>query len=162
VPDWFLTDKAMLADIVSAGRAAYEKNGTDDDYRRRRSKLVRKGTATVMGTKFGLRIPSHPFAPSLRSTGWAKRSHAHATKLPSTTIRKAVAPDTAYPWETMILGGIPNERCRSQTANAREFWVTVAPLFQSKRYVFTSGSLGRRHHDSPRTQPPEVDVEARP
>src|SRR5258706_8489713 len=100
VQDLFLTETAMLADIVLPAAAAYEKNGTMTNTAGE-VQSVRKG-GEVMGTRSDfdiLRILSHQLAKA----GLGQAIHFRTSEAAFDEIRKLVG-GYDVPMETLLLG----------------------------------------------------------
>ena len=160
VQDLFLTETAMLADIVLPAAAAYEKNGTMTNTAGE-VQLVRKG-GDVMGTRSDfdiLRILSHQLAKH----GLGQAIPLRTPEAAFDEIRKSVAGyDVSL--ATLLLG--ESERTLPvSTANGNaNFDVPAGAIFSAHDTLFTSGSLGRYCTTilSLPEAAAEVEVEARP
>jgi len=158
VQDLFLTETAMLADIVLPAAAAYEKNGTMTNTAGE-VQLVRKG-GDVMGTRSDfdiLRILSHQLAKH----GSGKRSPAHSRSClrrnPEVRGRIRRLPAT-------LLLGESERTLPVSTANGNANLTSrLAPFFpRTIRCSPAAASAVIAHDPLPSEAAAEVEVEARP
>ncbi|MGH9593010.1 MAG: molybdopterin oxidoreductase family protein, partial [Bryobacteraceae bacterium] len=139
VQDLFLTETAMLADIVLPAASAYEKNGTATNTAGELQQ-VRKG-ADVMGTRSDfdiLRILSHQLAQQ----GLGQPIRLRTADAAFEEIRQSV---TGYkvPMATLLLGEAEATAPVSTTNGNANFDVAPRSIFSSHDTLFTSGTLGR-------------------
>jgi NADH-quinone oxidoreductase subunit G len=139
VQDLFLTETAMLADIVLPAASAYEKNGTITNTAGEVQPL-RKG-AEVMGTRTDfdiLRILAHKLALA----GLGQPIPLRTPEAAFEEIRKAVSGYNVSV-ATLLLGEAGQTAPLSTTNGATNFDVPIGSIFSSYDTLFTSGTLGR-------------------
>jgi NADH-quinone oxidoreductase subunit G len=139
VQDLFLTETAMLADIVLPAASAYEKNGTATNTAGE-IQPVRKGP-DVMGTRSDfdiLRILSHQLAQQ----GLGQPIRLRTADAAFDEIRQSV---TGYkvPMATLLLGEAQATAPVSTANGNANFNVSPGTVFSSHDTLFTSGTLGR-------------------
>jgi NADH-quinone oxidoreductase subunit G len=139
VQDLFLTETAMLADIVLPAASAYEKNGTATNTAGE-IQPVRKGP-DVMGTRSDfdiLRILSHQLAQQ----GLGQPIRLRTADAAFDEIRQSV---TGYkvPMATLLLGEAQATAPVSAANGNANFNVSPGTVFSSHDTLFTSGTLGR-------------------
>jgi NADH-quinone oxidoreductase subunit G len=139
VQDLFLTETALLADIVLPAASAYEKNGTITNTAGELQPL-RKG-GDVMGTRTDfdiLRILAHQLAHA----GLGQAIPLRTPEAAFEEIRKTVH-GYDVPMSTLLLGQAGVTSPHSTTNGATSFEVPVGSIFSTHDTLFTSGTLGR-------------------
>ena len=139
VQDLFLTETAMLADVVLPAASTYEKNGTVTNTAGE-VQLVRKG-GDVMGTRSDfdiLRILSYQLARH-------GLGHAISLRTPEAAfneIRQSV-PGYNLAMSTLLLGEAEQTSPISTANGDAKFDVPAGAIFSTHDTLFTSGTLGR-------------------
>ena len=139
VQDLFLTETAMLADIVLPASSAYEKNGTAANTAGELQQ-VRKG-ADVMGTRSDfdiLRILSHQLAQQ----GLGQAIRLRTPEAAFEEIRQSVS-GYKVSMATHLLGEAEATAPVSTANGNANFDVPASAIFSSHDTLFTSGTLGR-------------------
>jgi len=137
--EMFLTETAMVADIVFPAASAYEKDGTVTNTSGE-IQMLHKG-AEVMGprTDFDLlRILSH----QLEKLGLGKAFHYKTPAAVFEEIRKAVSGYNVQP-AGLLTGGAEATRVEFARNGHAPYDVPVGLIHSAKDTLFTSGTLGR-------------------